>query len=417
MGSHETLPFVDTDSAAFMRDPAGASAEAGAVRGIARGPHGVEVFAYDQVRALLTDKRLRPPSAAYFQGRGATAPILEFINDGLLLMMDPARHEKLRKILVKGFRPRTIDLTRPMMAAFAEELVSGFSDRRTIDFVADFSHHYSIGVIARYIGVEPADVPIFDSATVELRVLAENPMTPHVSRLEKALAELRVYTRGLVAARRENPRPDLISDLIEAQELEGRMTETELIWAVVNVLLAGHDTTRYQLASCVRALVEAGAWERVAADPGLIPFAVDEGMRLWPVTTRVVRLVTEPMEICGEAFDVHEPVALSFQAAGRDPAVFAEPNGLNLGREPGWDIGFGRGAHYCLGHAVARTEMCEALAVLTRRLTDVELADEIVMPPDSAAFMRGPASLPLAYAVRPAIGEDQPEPVLEPSNH
>ncbi len=402
MTMHEHLPFVDTDSDAFMRDPAGTLAGAGVTRGIARGPHGVEVFAYDQVRALLMDKRLRPPSAAYFQGRGATAPILEFINDGLLLMMDPDRHEKLRKILVKGFRPRTITGARPMMAAFANELVSGFDDRPVIDFVADFSHHYSIGVIARYIGVDPRDVPIFDKATVELRVLAENPMTPHVPRLEKALAELRVYTRALVAARRENPRADLISDLIDAQEQEGRLTETELIWAVVNVLLAGHDTTRYQLASCVRALVEAGSWERVADDPALVPFAVDEGMRLWPVTTRVIRLVTEPMEICGERFEAHEPVALSFQAAGRDPAVFADPNSVDLGRAPGWDIGFGRGPHYCLGHAVAHAEMSEALTVLTERLTGVGFADEVVMPPASAATMRGPQALALTLRPRTA---------------
>ena len=400
--AHERLPYIDTDSPEYVLDPAGALRRAGVTDGIARGPHGVEVFGYEQVRSLLTDKRMRPPSAAYFQGRGATAPILEFINDGLLLMMDPARHERVRKVLVKGFKPHTIEASRTMMAGFAAQLLDGMRDRHRMNFVADFSHHYSIGVISRFIGVEPQDIPIFEHATVELRVLAENPMTPHVHKLEAALADLRAYTEKLVASRRRERRTDLISDLIEAQESEGSLTEIELIWAVANVLLAGHDTTRFQLASCVRALIDADEWETVAREPTLAPAAIDEGMRLWPVTTRVVRLATQPIEICGEAFATHEPVSLSFHAAARDPSIFGDANRMNLARGEQWDIGFGRGAHYCLGHAVAHAEMCEALKVLTRRLTQVRFDGDVVMTPSSAAFMRGPESVPLEFSWRGA---------------
>jgi cytochrome P450 len=217
VSNHEHLPYVDTDSAAYIDDPFAALTAAGATRGIARGPHGVEIFFYDQVKALLDHKQLRPTSADFFKGQGATLPILEFINDGLLLMMEPKRHLAVRKVLVKGFKPRTIEANRTMMAEFAHQLLDDIQGRNTMDFVGDFSHHYSIGVISRFIGVEPEDVPLFEHATVELRVLAENPMEPFVPRLEKALAELRAYAEKLVAARRKEKRSDLISDLIEAQ--------------------------------------------------------------------------------------------------------------------------------------------------------------------------------------------------------
>jgi cytochrome P450 family 103 len=397
---HGQLAYVDTDSANFARDPGGTLRDAGVKGGIARGPHGVEVFGYTKVRELLADKRLRPPSAEYYQGRGATEPVLEFIRDGLLLMMDSARHEKIRRVMVKGFKPQTIEASRPMMAAFAGELLDRLEQRERMEFVADFSHRYSIGVIARYIGVAAQDIPVFEHATVELRVLAENPMTPHVHKLERALADLRVYTERLVEARRRDPQMDLISDLVDAQRSEGGMTETELVWAVANVLLAGHDTTRFQLASCVRALLEADAWEDVARDPELIPSAVDEGMRLWPVTGRVVRLTTKPVDINGEHFAPGEPVVLSFHAAGRDPEMYDHPNDMDLHREVRWDIGFGRGPHHCLGHAVARVEMSEALKVLTQRLTDVRFDGEVSMPPGTAAFMRGPEQMPLRYRWR-----------------
>lgn len=175
-----------------------------------------------------------------------------------------------------------------------------------------------------------------------------------------------------------------------------------MIWAVVNVLLAGHDTTRFQLASCVRSILEANVWDSLAAEPSLIPKAIDEGMRLWPVTTRLRRVAIEPVEICGETFAPGEAVSLCFHGAGRDPQVFANPNTLDLHREKTWDIGFGYGPHYCMGHAVAHTEMCEALNALVKRLGSVQLK-KVVMPGHTSAFMRGPEQLDIAFQILSAI--------------
>lgn len=394
--THGQLPFVNTDDTRYINDPFNTIKEAGAAQGVARGPHGIEVFNYEDVWLLMNDARLRPTGADFFEGQGATPPVLEFVNDGLLNMMEPARHAKVRRVLVKGFKPSTIDAKLKMMSNLANELLDRMRVGDSMDFISDFSHHYSIGVISRFIGVEPEDIKHFEHATVELRAFAEVPMAPHMDKLEKALADLQAYTERLLAARRSNRRTDLISDLIEAQRSEAGLTEVELIWAVANVLMAGHDTTRFQLASCVRAVLESDAWETIAKNSDLVPAAINEGMRLWPVTTRLRRIVVEPVEICGETFLPNEVVNLSLHAAARDPSVFPDPNHLSLHRENRWDIGFGRGTHYCLGHAVAHAEMCEALKVLLSRMTNVQL-ERLVMPPDSTAFMRGPEALMLRF--------------------
>ena len=222
---HSSLPFIDTHTHAFLDDPISRIKAVGSHGTIVRGPHGVEVFSYRRIESLFNDKRMRPMDSSYFSGKGASKAILDFIEVGLLNFMPHDRHQRVRRVMVKGFAANRIEAARPAMAVFANQLLDGLVPKGHCDFVSDFSHHYSIGVISRYIGVPPEDVPTFDHATVELRLIAADPLTPGVPRLEAALASIANYVKRLTAIRSKSPEQDFVSDLIAAQAADGKFSE------------------------------------------------------------------------------------------------------------------------------------------------------------------------------------------------
>lgn len=140
-------------------------------------------------------------------------------------------------------------------------------------------------------------------------------------------------------------------------------------------------------------------WERLAGDPKLLPAHVNEAMRLYPAVPRQVKILFEDMVIGGEAFAVGEIVVPNLSAAGRDPNVFPNPDSVDLNRsEPTYDIGFGHGTHYCLGHALAHAELMDGMTMLTRRLTEVAVDGPLEIA--ATGVIAGIEKLPIRYAAR-----------------
>jgi cytochrome P450 len=266
------------------------------------------------------------------------------------------------------------------------------------DVVADFTHHLSIRSIAGFIGVPPEDVHEFEAATVELILLGAVPFMPVVPRLETALNRIFAYIRQLVSRRRAQPCEDMISDLVAVQSGE-QMSEAELIWCIVFLLLAGHDTTRFQIAATVRAILDAGLWEDIAADPDLVAPAVREAHRLYPAAYRFPRVVLEPFEVEGIRFQAGQLLSLNLAAAGRDPARFAEPDRFDPRRSgPAFEIGFGYGGHHCIGWALATAEITQSVRTLTSRLTNVAIAEPVEYK--VGGVIAGPERLVITHAPR-----------------
>ena len=176
------------------------------------------------------------------------------------------------------------------------------------------------------------------------------------------------------------------------------MSELELTWAVANVLLAGHDTTRYQLASLARAVIESGQWEKLNDAPELIPAAVNEAMRFYPATPRQTKIAQGQVAMGGVQFENGDIIVLNMSAAGRDPARFADPDAFIIGRQPDFKIGFGMANHVCLGQLLARAELEEGIRVLTSRLADVVIKGAIEMKPTGT--IAGIEVLPLRFRRR-----------------
>lgn len=392
------IPQLDTHTPEFLDHPNDALGAGPDRLRVANGRTGLEFFAYDTVRGLFRNPTIAPRSPQFFLDKGlAGGPIIDYLVDGNLNLTWTANHDRLRPIMMKGFRPSRITEARTMMRARAEHLVDQLAGRDRIDFVSDYSHHLAIGVVAGFIGIPFEDIDAFANATVKLRLLGQEPIWPGVAALETALSEVHEYCEQLVAARRAAPRSDFVSDLIAAKHTDDAdISDVEIVWHIAGVLLAGHDTTRYQLASAVRAIVAAGQWNTLAAQPQAIPAAINEAMRLYPATPRQIKIAQRPLTVEGISIEPGHPVTLNLTGAGRDPQFFADPDRFLLRRAaPLFDIGFGYGAHYCLGHAVAKAEMEEGLAVLTRRWRSVRLEGPVRWA--AGGIIAGPESVPIRY--------------------
>lgn len=399
----EDLPALDVLGEAFRGDPHAVLAHVRAQSRFAFSRRGVEVLAHDDVMTLLLDDRLQTQSHDTYRRYGAGQRLLAFADDGLLSAMQDEKHARIRRVFLAGFRARQIERQRDVMHDAANRLVDALPDGPT-DLVADFSSPYPMEVLCRIIGIPAADIPAFSAAATQLHLLAQVPLQPGFPMIEAALQELWDYCQGLVDARRAHPTDDVLSALIEVQHTEGRLSDTELIWNIVNLIFAGQDTTRYQLASTVRAVVEqSGLWERLATDPDRVPAVAEETLRWYPVVNFVVRIPTEDIVHRDVLLRAGRRVILNVQAASRDPERFDDPMTFTP-RSPGrhgqsFDAPFGFGMHFCLGAALARTEIEVALSVLSSRLSAVELEGEPVMTAP-ASMLYGPETMPIRFVRR-----------------
>jgi len=393
------LTVIETNNDAFYLDPNRAFAGPGTRPPLARSEYGTEILSYALVHEAFRDGRLAPRNLEYFRRIGASPLVLELIREGNLNFMATEKHDRIRPIMASAFSPRRIEAFRPEMRRIANAMTDAFIARGQCDLVADFAHMYPISVLAQFMGVPEAHVPSLAEATVEMRMLGQVPFAPGLPRLEAALRFLLGYVEDLVSRRRKDPSDGLVDALIAMQSAGEKLSEKELLWGVVFLLLAGHDTTRYTLSGSIHAILSAGLWETLAGSPERIPDAIAESMRICPGTPRQMRVVDEPFELASHHFEKGEVVSLNLNAAGRDPDTFDEVNRFRCGRDdPAYDIGFGYGRHFCIGHALAKTEMAEAIAVLTQRLTRVEIATPCALKP--TGVIGGYDSLPVRFEWR-----------------
>lgn len=366
------------------------------------GTSGPEFFSYATVRDLFREPRVRPKSVQVYLDMGLTAesPIYEFLTTGNFNMMTDEAHRRIRPIILKGFRPARIRNIEPTIRNIARELVDEMvAQGNEANLVHQFSHWLSIRTISAFIGVPREDVKAFKDATIELILLGVVPFQPVIPRLEAALIQISSYVRSLIERRKVEPSDDFISDLIEIQRSGEDLSENELIWCIVFILLAGHDTTRAQIASTARALITSGNWERAATDPEIIGGVVQEALRLYPAAYRFPRLVREDLEVEDQSFHEGDLLSLNIAAAGRDPEAFENPDVVDLERAgEKFDIGFGHGQHHCIGWSLATAEITQSMLELTSRLTDVEIIGDVEYR--TGGVIAGPEVMNIRYSER-----------------
>ncbi|MER5780759.1 cytochrome P450 [Streptomyces mobaraensis] len=388
------------------------------------GVHAWLVTGYDAAQQALTDDRFgKNHDLGNDAWRSKAAIMPEPQHSQLqvhLLHQDPPKHTHMRRMVTDAFTPRAVERLRPRIQEIADELLDaalgdGPADaggRASFDAVEGFAAHFPFRVLAEVIGLPAELARDFDRDWGKV-VQPVGPSDPQRPVYEGRLRALQAYIARVTDAKRREPGDDLLTTLVAAHD-EGSLTTEETDSIVFQLLVAGQEPVTNQITTALVALLRhPEQLERLRksltdedGDPALLARAVEELLRYdsaFELTTW--RFFAEDTEFHGETVPAGDSVIVSLSAANRDPRRFADPDTLDLDRQPNPHLAFGHGIHFCPGAALARIELQTALRTLLTRLPDLRLeAGPGELPWVHAVLARGVNRLPLSYA--PEGGQD-----------
>lgn len=378
MRTLDEAPYLDVFSAEFQAEPAPIVSALRTKAPVFRTPIGVHVVDRRHVLDLLRNRGLHSALVNLVRLQGVNdGPLLEMASASLL-GKEGEDHTRIRRLVSRSFTPRAADTHRPFMRQLVEELVSAFAPRGQCEFMSDFADLYPVQVIAHLMGVPRADRPLFAAWGDSLTHLLSFELYNHRPEVEAAQQAMSSYLADLIADRRAAPRGDLVSELIAARDGSDALDDQELMSLLGGLLFAGYDTTRNQLAVAMTIFGSRPAdWRRLTTSPDVATRAVEEVMRIAGVVSVIPRIATCDVEVDGWHIPAGTLISLSLFGANHDPAVYSDPDAFDLDAERAeGQIGFGGGAHHCLGASLARAEMQEALPILARCMPDLAVAED-----------------------------------------
>jgi cytochrome P450 len=355
-------------------------------------------FTHAESNAVLRDRRLgriwvdRAPAERFGS--------FNLIHRNAILEMEPPHHTRLRRLISSAFARGHVERLRPWVTELAgrlvDELLEESAGSRPVDLLTGMAEQLPVAVIAELLGVPDSDRPLLRPWSNAIVKMYEYDRTRQREEdAERAADEFVTYLRGLAAERRKNPGEDLVSHLVSVRDAEGdRLTEDELVTTCILLLNAGHEATVNVTANGTLALLRnPDQLARLRADRSLLPTAVEELMRYDSPLQLFERTATEDVEIGGITVERGQKIAALLGAANRDPAVFADPEALDVGRVDNPHISFGAGVHFCIGAPLARVELQASFGALLERTSSLELGGDPVRRPEFV--IRGLASLPV----------------------
>jgi cytochrome P450 len=319
-------------------------------------------------------------------------PPLSLAPEGIAppISSDPPFHGDARRMLLPIFSPRAVEALEPATRAYCKELIGEMGERDVVDAAEEYAQHIPVRVIANMLGLPEEDADRFRGF---VNHVIEGVSLPMEERAEGMVA-LFAYLQDHIADHQANPRDDLITFLLES-ELQGEKLDPFQVARTIGLLLiAGIDTTWSAIGASIWHLAGTPAdRERLIAEPGLLPTAIEELLRAYaPVT--MARLVREDMDFNGCPMKADDFVLLPFPAANRDPEAFDRPDEVIIDREVNRHAAFGLGIHRCAGSHLARMEMRVALEEWLAAFPTFELADAGAVR-WSGGQVRGPRTLPI----------------------
>ncbi len=297
--------------------------------------------------------------------------------DGWMLLNDPPDHTRLRDPVRRSFTPAVAESLLPSIARRADALLDQLHDGS--DIVSEFAQPLTALVICDLLGVDAGEREFLRQWTRDFGQLiygASSHQPRYAETVARAGDEFYARLKPVIAAKRANPGPDLISHLLATSERED-WTEAELLGTCSMLLFAGHDTTSALISSSTRALLQhPAARTRFEHEPALHESAIEEFLRFDGPSKTFVRVATETHARGGHVIQAGQPLWLSILAANQDEEVFDAPEELRLDRAPNPHLGFGAGIHFCVGASLARAEARTALPRLFERFPKLKLATD-----------------------------------------
>lgn len=352
----------------------------------------VMVYRYEEAQQMLRDNETFS-SSIIIQAFG------DVFGKHVMLGMDEPEHGRHRALVAKAFSQKALARWEDtLVTKIGNALIDRFADRGSADLVKEFNFPYPTLIIAGLLGLPQDDYAQFQKWSISLLSFTVNP-----ERGREASTALANYFRPILAARREEPRDDLISRLAAA-EIDGEKLSDEEIFSFLRLLLpAGVETTYRSLGNLLFGLLSnPEQLEALRADQSLIPQAIEEAVRWEPPLSMITRVATCATELGGVHIPEGSSVMPVLGAANRQEERFPQPDQFDIFREAKANIGWGHGVHVCLGMHLARLEMRVALNLLLDRLPNLRLD-----PAAEEAYIRGqvfrsPTALPVVFDKPPS---------------
>jgi cytochrome P450 family 142 subfamily A polypeptide 1 len=348
--------------------------------------------AYDDVKRLSRDWR----TFCSGQGSRPESSVPSMIN------MDPPEHTRRRRMVGAGFALRRVQDHEPYLRERVTQLIDGVIERGECDIVADIATPLPMCMIGELMGLPEADhaqllhwSDLFATGGSEIR-----------DEVVTAVREYSDYILAKVAERRGGTHEDLVSLVVNADDEQGPLSDIDLIFETMLVLVGGDETTRHVISGGVEALLRhPEQLARVQADPSLVPAAIEEMLRWTSPIRNMNRTATRDVEVNGQQVREGDRILLLYPSANRDEAVFADPYRFDIARTPNDHVAFGAfGRHHCLGAPLARLELRVLFEELLARLADLRLATDEELPRRRGNFVLGLERVPVTFTPGPRRG-------------
>ncbi len=362
---------------------------------------------YDDIVAILNDPRI---SSARVEATFAVLPVdvqqeltpLRHVLGSRMLLSDPPRHTRLRTLMTKAFSARVTETKRERIEAICHRLLDRVLAQGHMDVMRDVAVPLPGWVIADMLGVPQEDQDDFtrwsrDQVRVYDRSGTMHERIPIMRQGQASMLEMKAYLEAVIAARRAEPREDLITMMIQAEEAGDRLTTDEMIVMCIALLVGGNNSTAHLIGNAILTLARhPESLAQLRANPDLIRPAIEEVMRYDSPVQATSRVAREPITIGGQTIEPGQNIYLLFGSANRDDAQFPDPERFDITRQPNRHLTFAHGPHFCIGAAVARTEAQTAVLAIVQRCADIQLMHDQVEWIEGFAF-RGPKSLPITF--------------------
>lgn len=323
---------------------------------------------------------------------------LTLMMERVMLFADPPDHTRLRRIVGKAFTPRAVEEMRTRIADIVDARLDAAAGAGRMELVEDLAFPLPVTVISQMLGVPLGDQHQLRSWTADaVKLLDPNDDVMAILPAAESVREMRAYFDGLVDERRRSPGDDLLTALIAAEDEGDRLSHDELLDTMILLYGAGHETTVNLISGGVLNLLRhPDELRRLRDDPALIASTIEELLRFGPPVQVSARTATTDVDLDGQHVARGQQCIVMIAGANRDPAVFADPDRLDIAREDNRHLSFGGGIHLCLGAPLARIEAQEAILRLVRRFPTLALrVEEIEWKPTQT--IRGPARLDLVF--------------------
>ena len=359
---------------------------------------------YEDVALILRDKRFGKDFVGNMRRRyGEKAGLDEPAIANLartMLVLDPPDHTRLRGLVNKAFTARRVGDMRPRIKALVDEQIDRVIDKGEMDVMRDLAHRLPVLVICDMLGIpEDHRAPFLAGSNVNGRIIDPVPMTrEELDQANRNTQMASVYFKQLCELRRREPRDDLTTELVRAEEAGDKLSPEELDANIGLLFGAGHETTTNLIGNGLLALHRhPDQWERLKADPSLIPNAVEELLRYDSSVQLTGRVTNTEVELSSVRLAPSESIIALLGAANRDPAQYPDPDRLDVGRQHIRPMSFGGGIHHCLGAQLARLEAELVFAALIERIPNIRLT-EMDSPSWRRTFtLRGLNKLPAVW--------------------